>query len=84
MLILGGCCMKQEYRKAIINNTILFNRLELIPKPLCRTNTYSDIVECLLKYKQTLDQSNKDKSEILNELLINLKEKDYVNTKKNL
>ncbi len=76
--------MKQEYRKAIINNTILFNRLELIPKPLCRTNTYSDIVECLLKYKQTLDQSNKDKSEILNELLINLKEKDYVNTKKNL
>lgn len=71
----------QEYKKAIIdNNTILFNRLEIIPKPLCKTNTYSDIVECLLKYKQALDQSNEDKSEILN----NLKEKDYVNTKKNL
>lgn len=81
MLILGGCCKMQEYKKAIIdNNTILFNRLEIIPKPLCKTNTYSDIVECLLKYKQALDQSNEDKSEILN----NLKEKDYVNTKKNL
>lgn len=76
--------MKQEYRKDINNNNILFNRLELIPKPLCRTNTYSDIIECLLKYKQALDQSNKDKSEILNKLLNNPKEKDYVNIKKNL
>lgn len=73
--------MKQEYRSCKdINNTILYNRLEAIQKPVCKTETYSDVIECLLKYKQGLDQSNHDKTIILN----NLKENNYANIKKNL
>ncbi len=58
--------MKREY-----DNSILYNRLQVIEKPICKTKTYKDVVECLLKYKQGFDQNNKDKEEILN----NLKEK---------
>jgi hypothetical protein len=49
----------------VLNNQIPLQRLQVIEDPNCNNKTYGDVCQCVILYKQTLDQSNADKKAIL-------------------
>lgn len=78
VIVLSGCCRKRGYRNddSINLSGIPLHRLQTIDKPICKISTtindtsnkptYKDLVDCLLMYKNKLEQSNIDKEEIVN------------------
>lgn len=57
-LLLSGCGTTQSHA---INTAYL----STIPEPDCKNETNQDILECLIKYKESLKQSNYDKQHVL-------------------
>lgn len=63
LLMLSSCCNNNN-RETDGRNTLL-HRLELIKKPICKLETYRDVIECLLMYNEAFKQSNRDKEEMI-------------------
>ena len=65
LTLLFGCSGNNNNKKETDGKNTLLHRLELIKKPICRLETYKDIVECLLRYNEVYKQSNRDKEEMI-------------------
>ncbi len=72
-MILSNCCKRLVYDDTInISSSIPLHRFIIIDKPQCNfedgKSTYKDLVDYLLMYKVKLEQSNRDKEEVIKTL----------------
>lgn len=52
-------------KTTVLSNQIPLQRLQIIESPNCNNKTYGDVCQCVILYKQALDQSNLDKLAII-------------------
>ena len=65
--LLTSCCNNtNNINKESDGKNTLLHRLELIKKPICKLETYKNVIECLLMYNEALKQSNIDKERMIN------------------